>query len=555
MQEESLFWADQIARAAEERVNKEPILKKLVRDRGYIVYDEKTPSGTIHIGAGRGWIIHDAIAKAMRDYGLKAKFILSSDDIDPFDKMPSYLDKEYEQYLGMPFRDIPSPVKGYENYADYYFSECTEKFDEFGVEAELQRTGDRYDDGSFNNSIKIALDNSDKIQKIYERIYKKSIGTEKLPFNPICEKCGRIGSTLAYEWDSERESVKYKCTSDLVPWAKGCGHKGEISPYNGNGKLPWKVEWAAKWPTVGVVYEIAGKDHFTYGGSRTVSIAICSEVFDFPPPLPSSKTESGVGYEFFNIQGKKMSTSKGRGIGFVEITNYMPANLLRFLMVKTKPSKHIDFDPNGYTIPLLYDEFDKYERLFFGTEKEENEKKLQHIKRIYTLSQVNKVPENLPVQIPFSTISTVVQATHDKDYVQRSLEKLKAMNYFVKLSEYEEKIITNKINFAKNWVEKFAPDDMKISFLENTDEAEKGLSKEAISALIDISKLLEKKDWTEDTLQKEIFTIIKSKNQKPGDVFSAAYKCLIGKEKGPRLSSLILALGSERVSKRFKELP
>ena len=104
-------WADQIAEEVIDRVDKSPILKKIVDKTGFFVYDEKTPSGIIHIGAGRGWIIHDAIAKALRDKGKKAKFVLSSDDHDPLDKIPSYLDRAvYEKYLGIPFRDIPSPV-------------------------------------------------------------------------------------------------------------------------------------------------------------------------------------------------------------------------------------------------------------------------------------------------------------------------------------------------------------------------------------------------------------------------------------------------------------
>jgi len=62
--------------------------------------DEKTPSGSIHIGSGRGWVIHDAIAKALRDKGVKARFILSSDDMDPLDKPSKELSKEEIETVG-----------------------------------------------------------------------------------------------------------------------------------------------------------------------------------------------------------------------------------------------------------------------------------------------------------------------------------------------------------------------------------------------------------------------------------------------------------------------
>lgn len=549
-----MFWADQAARAVEDRVNSEPTLKKVVKERGYIVYDEKTPSGVIHIGAGRGWLIHDIIAKTMRDIGMKARFILSSDDIDPFDKLPSYLDKSYEKYLGIPFRDIPSPVGGYKSYANYYFSQCTEKFEEFGIEAELESTGERYKKGDFNPAIKKALDNADKIRAIYERIYGKSVGAEKLPFNPICEKCGRIGTTYPQKWDSEREVISYECREDVVTWAKGCGYKGEMSPYNGNGKLPWKVEWAAKWPTVGVVYEMAGKDHFTLGGSRTVSVAICNEIYDYPPPLPSTRTEIGQGYEFFNIEGKKMSTSKGRGIGFVDITNYMPANLVRFLMVKTRPTTHIDFDPKGYTLPMLYDEYDKYERAYYGVEKVENERDLNQMKRIYELSQIGGKQKSAPVQVPFALIATLVQTVPENKMLEVVKEKLSKFGYFKKLDGENERRLEERAQFAKKWVERFAPDELKISFVEDADAVRDKIDKSLAPVFAEVADILEKKAWKEDELQKAMYAVVKEKGMRPPEFFRNAYLALVGRERGPRLASLILALGNDKVTKRFREV-
>src|SRR3989338_3635034 len=99
---EDTFWADQVAEEAIERVENSKFLKDVVKKKGhYVVMDEKTPSGIIHIGSGRGWVIHDAIAKALRDKGVKAKFILSSDDMDPLDKPSKELSSEdNEKYIG-----------------------------------------------------------------------------------------------------------------------------------------------------------------------------------------------------------------------------------------------------------------------------------------------------------------------------------------------------------------------------------------------------------------------------------------------------------------------
>ena len=114
------------------------------------------------------------------------------------------------------------------------------------------------------------MDNADKIQKIYIGLYGEDTPLgQKLPFNVKCPECSRIAATIASKWDKEKEKVYFECGDDAVEWAKGCGHKDWISPYNGNGKFPWKVEWAAKWPTKSVIVETAGKDHFTRNGSRT----------------------------------------------------------------------------------------------------------------------------------------------------------------------------------------------------------------------------------------------------------------------------------------------
>ena len=195
---EDSFWADQMAEDIIKRVENNDLLKSLVKKHGYIVMDEKTPSGSIHIGSGRGWVIHDAIAKALRGKGVKARFILSSDDMDPLDKPSKELsDEENKKYMGVPFRYIPSPVKGHKSFGDYYFKQVTGLFPDFGIEAELESTGEEYEKGSFNRTIKIALDNAGKIQKIYAELYGDDVGAaNKLPLNVLCPKCQRISTTL-----------------------------------------------------------------------------------------------------------------------------------------------------------------------------------------------------------------------------------------------------------------------------------------------------------------------------------------------------------------------
>ncbi len=171
-----------------------------------------------------------------------------------------------------------------------------------------------------------------------------------LPVSVICEACGRIGTTLATDWDGQ--TVAYACKPDYVTWAVGCGHSGRVAPFGGRAKLPFNVDWAAKWSHFGITIEGCGKDLATKGGSRDRSDAISREVFEREPP-------ANVPYEFLNVGGRKMSTSKGSGAAAHEMADLLPAELIRFLFLRHKPRRALEFDPEGDAIPGLFDEFDR----------------------------------------------------------------------------------------------------------------------------------------------------------------------------------------------------
>ena len=60
-----MFWADEIV---------EKIEKTFPDRKNFIVRDEKTPSGRVHIGSLRGVVIHGIIAQALKEKGLKARY-------------------------------------------------------------------------------------------------------------------------------------------------------------------------------------------------------------------------------------------------------------------------------------------------------------------------------------------------------------------------------------------------------------------------------------------------------------------------------------------------
>ena len=155
---------------------------------------------------------------------------------------------------------------------------------------------------------------------------------------------------MATDWDGE--TVAFDCRPDLVGGppaaASPAGHRR-----SGQAKLPFNVDWAAKWSLFGITIEGCGKDLATAGGSRDRSDAIARQVFEREPPM-------NVPYEFINVGGRKMSTSRGTGVPAHEIAAVMPPNELRLLFVRHRPNVAFDFDPDQTdAIPRQVDEFDR----------------------------------------------------------------------------------------------------------------------------------------------------------------------------------------------------
>ncbi|MFH0922873.1 MAG: lysine--tRNA ligase, partial [Candidatus Micrarchaeota archaeon] len=424
---ESMFWPDQIAREAKAPKGK------------HVVSDAKTPSGRIHVGSLRGVVIHDLIYKAVVDSGQKAEYIYRFDDFDPMDGFPPDLPESFRKHMGEPLCNVPSPEKGFSSLAQYYALEFQSVFEKLGCKPKIVWASESYRKGKMNEFIRIALENSEKIREINEKVSGAKKESNWLPINVVCEKCGKIGTTKVSDFDGK--TVKYVCAD--TKYAEGCKHEDRISPFDGNAKLTWKVDWAAVWPLYGITIEGAGKDHYAAGGSRDVANKVSDEVFKYPHPY-------NFPYEFFLLGGKKMSSSKGVGVSAKNVSDLMPAELLRFLFTKYKPRTAIDFNPEGETIPRLYDDFDNASSVFF----KRAEARDPDVPRIFELSNFEKPRDNFKPQ--FSFIAYLMQIPGVN--AEKAFEKQKGSP----LNADEKAELKKRVVFAKIWLDKFAGDEAKI---------------------------------------------------------------------------------------------
>ncbi len=552
------FWADAMADEILRHVDRHPRLQEIVDRDGLLVYDEKTPSGVIHVGSSRGWILHDVIARALRGKGAPARFVLSSDDMDPYDKPSAGLPRaEWDRHLGKPFRYIPSPVDGYDSFGDYYFRQCTDLFGAYAIDCGLETTGGLYEDGTFDAAIRTALDRAADVQAIYTDLYGDTPASHRLPFNPLCERCGRIGTTRALQWDSAEGLLSYECRSDILgfkdpdtgerTFIDGCGHAGARSPFGGGGKFPWKVEWAAKWVSKGVIAEWAGKDHFSDGGSRTAACRFSADVFDYPPPYPSAGYRTGNGYEFLQVGGRKMSTSKGAGVSFAAVSEVLSPAMLRFLMVRAEPHKVIDFDPNRTPdIVNLYNEHDRTERLAHGVVHKEPEALVAKLDRVhfFTYPDRGELPDAPPPRVKFPLAAIVGQSV---ETVDEAVATMRAMGHLPEGAGDAE--TAQRVEEARRWLEAYAPDSkLRIELNDAVpadlaiDDATRGVFGAMAADLaghVDGSAPL-----TEQDFKGRIFGHIRDAGLEQRPFFALAYEALLGRPNGPQLSTFLMSLGA-----------
>src|SRR5215210_3425579 len=417
-----------------------------------VINDSKTPSGTVHVGSLRGPVLLDVIVRALRAHGTQTTYLYGVDDMDPMDAQALLTPDAVEGAMGKPLAHIPDQEgDGHASYARHHAGAFIDTFARLGIRPDRYYwMSDIYPTGDMDPYIRIALDRAATVREIYRRVANVRHPDTWHPISVVCESCGKVGTTIVTKWDGER--VYYECRAVLVTWAKGCGHSGWTSPFSGRAKLPWNLEWAAQWSLFGVTIEPCGKDLSTAGGSRDRSDAIAREVFEREPPL-------NVAYEFINIGGKKMSTSKGRGAAAHEIVDVIPPEQLRFFFLRPKPNHAVDFEPNQTdAVPRLFDEFDRFAAATAGKPvRGEIAPGYESTFRYSLLDGDADVAVEAALFRPaFGHLALLAQVPNVDVRERVEAEKGAA------LTSREEAIVDERVHAARAWLETYAPETARV---------------------------------------------------------------------------------------------
>jgi len=528
-----MFWADKIADEVVRRYQ-----HVIDEGKSIVVRDEKTASGKVHVGSLRSAALHAIVADLLQDRGIETEFNFEINDFDAMDGIPSYLDEgEYKKYMGMPLFRIPSPVEGYENFAELYGQEYLEVLKKIGFtsNAKIYRATELYKSGKMNSSIRFALERRDVVRRIYKEVSGSEKNEDWYPLNVMCEKCGNISSTKILDFDGE--TVGYVCSSDTIAWAEGCGHQGRVSPFDGNAKLPWKLDWGAKFKALGVHFEGGGKDHYSKGGARHVAEAISREVFENEPPY-------GVFNEFFLVGGKKMSSSKGNAATAHEMSELLPPHLLRLLLLKIPINRQLDFDPEGDAVPVLFDTYDKLaEKYWSGVEDDDTQVfKFAHLPGHRDTLLKRFLPR-------FSQIAFLVQMPHI--HLHTELEAMKGAS----LTEDDMQEIDLRITYAKLWLQNYADDAFIFTLQDTLPEKAKELTAEQKNALHLFGDKLEALEVKDGQAIHELTHAIKEESGLDAKTFfTAVYIAFLGKESGPKVGWFLSTLDTNFVLSRLREV-
>ena len=563
-------FADEVIEAAQRRAPGKPV----------VVASGLSPSGPIHLGNLREVMTPHLVADEVRRRGLECVHILSWDDYDRFRKVPAGIDPAWAEHIGKPLTAVPAPEGStYPNWAEHFKAPMVEALARLGVEFHGISQTEKYTSGAYREQILLAMRERGRIDEVLGRYRTKKGGGKPgaaaagagrpgaakpldeaeveaaegsgaageddggsaagyFPYKPYCSVCQRDLTTVT-SYNDETTALTYTCA---------CGHSEEVllSEHN-SGKLVWKVDWPMRWAYEGVIFEPSGVDHQSPGSSFVVGGQLVKEIFDGEQPI-------GPMYAFVGISGMaKMSSSKGGVPTALDALEIMEAPLLRWLYARRRPNQSITvaFDQE---IQRLYDEWDALSRkVADGTARDTDADSYRRAAG----TAAGELPTT-PRPLPYRTLASVLDITTGQD--EQILRILSDLDPADPLSSLDE--ARPRLDCAQAWIDTQLPADQRTRLREEPDLQVLGetsdAERESLRLLLDGLE----KNWSLDGLTTLVYAVPKMQagfdpEAKPTPELKAAqrtffvllYRLLIGVETGPRLPTLLLAAGPDRVRK------
>jgi lysyl-tRNA synthetase class 1 len=505
-----------------------------------------SPSGNVHLGNLRELMTPHLVADEIRRMGRPCRHILSWDDYDRFRRVPAGLGlpEEFAEHVGRPLTSVPDPAGDcHPNWAEHFKAPLREALKRLGVKVtEISQT-QMYTSGAYIEQIITAMRRRAEIGAVIRRYQTKKTEPDDeeeqadyFPFKPYCATCGRDNTTVT-AFDDATTEVTYTC-------ACGATH-GPTPIAEVAGKLVWKVDWPMRWAYEHVTFEPAGVDHSSPGSSYSVGEHLVEEIFGGKMPLHFQ-------YSFVGTSGQaKMSSSTGGAPTPLDALEIFEAPLLRWLYARKRPSESITL-AFGDEVGRVYDEWDAL------TRKVADGTAVPAQAAVYTRSASTadgKLPQT-ERPLPFRTLASVSDITAgDEEQELRILRDLTPEEPVASLDQ-----VRPRLDCAQAWVTEYVPAADRTRVRERAAaESLASLAEEDRQALELLADEMGK-DWSLNGLTTLLYGIPKLIRGLPMTApptpelkaaqrtwFILLYRLLIGKDTGPRLPTLLLALGQDKV--------
>ena len=496
-------------------------VRKLLKDRKDLINKKKKiifqtgygPSGLPHIGT-----FGEVARTTMMINALKhitetpTTLITFSDDMDGLRKVPENIpnDKILYESLGKPLSSIPDPFQKYKSFSDHNNTMLKNFLNKFEFNYEFKSSTENYKKGVFNDSLKRVMEKYDLIMETILPTLRQERRKTYCPFLPICPETGKVLEIPMIEMNKEKSIIVFDNN----------GKKLEINILNGNSKLQWKVDWAMRWFTFDVDFEMYGKDLIE---SAILSSKICQTLGKKPP--------NGFAYELFlDEKGEKISKSKGNGITIDDWLKYAsPESLSMYMYQNPKRAKKLYDGVVPKAVDDYLDLIDKFKK------QKDNEKLINPVWHVH-----NGNPPSEKIVMSFTMLLNLAGSSNADNkeilwkFINRFHEDIKPQENIIldRLTNYAINYFKDKLEPKKNYKK---PDQNE---------------KKALTALVADLKNV-KKDLKPEEIQTLVYSTGKNNGyeKKLRDWFKLIYQVLFGEIDGPRIGYFISYFGLKETIK------
>ena len=490
-------------------------VRKLLKDRKELIKKKNKitfqtgygPSGLPHIGTfgevARTTMMINALNNIQK---IDNELITFSDDMDGLRKVPDNIPNEeiLKKNLGKPLTSIPDPFKKYNSFGEHNNEMLKQFLNKFKFKYIFKSSTENYRKGVFNNSLMRVMEKYDEIMNIILPTLREERRKTYSPFLPICPKTGKVLEIPLLSMDKDTGRVIFDNNNEKI----------ETSILDGNCKLQWKVDWAMRWFTFDVDFEMYGKD---LTESAILSNKICRVLGKNPP--------NGFAYELFlDEKGEKISKSKGNGISIEQWLRYAsPESLALYMYPNPKRAKKL----YSAVVPKTVDEY-----LDFIERFPNQELKDQILNPVWHVHNGN--PPSEKTVMPFSMLLNLVGSSNadNKNILWKFIKR-----FHKEINPKDHKILDDLTEYAINYFKDKVEPNKKF----------KKPNKEEKKALENLVKKLKqiKEPLSPEDIQTHVYTVGKENGYEKNlrEWFKLIYEVVFGEENGPRMGFFISFFG------------